>query len=55
MPVPIRNAQTILTFRGVLKSHLFDLTLPPLLRVGPAPCDEHAFNSGIAAPMSSVL
>ena len=29
LPVPIRNAETILTFRKLLKSHLFDLTFPP--------------------------
>ena len=28
-PVPIRNAKTILTFRKLLKSHLFDLFFPP--------------------------
>ena len=27
--VPIRNAKTILTFRKLLKSHLFDLAFPP--------------------------
>ena len=27
--VPIRNAETILAFRKLLKSHLFDLTFPP--------------------------
>ena len=29
VPVPIRNAETILTFRKLLKSHLFDLAFPP--------------------------
>ena len=29
LPVPIRNAKTILTFRELLKSHLFDLAFPP--------------------------
>ena len=29
LPVPIRNAKTILTFRKLLKSHLFDLDFPP--------------------------
>ena len=29
LPVPIRNAKTILTFRKLLKSHLFDLAFPP--------------------------
>ena len=29
LPVPIRNAKTILTFRKLLKAHLFDLTFPP--------------------------
>ena len=29
LPVPIRNANTILTFRKLLKSHLFDLAFPP--------------------------
>ena len=29
LPVPIRNAKTILTFRKLLKSQLFDLAFPP--------------------------
>ena len=29
LPVPIRNAKTILTFRKLLKSHLFDLAFTP--------------------------
>ena len=29
LPVPIRNVKTILTFRKLLKSHLFDLAFPP--------------------------
>ena len=29
LPVPIRNAKTILTVRKLLKSHLFDLAYPP--------------------------
>ena len=29
LPVPIRNAKTILTFRKLLESHLFDLAFPP--------------------------
>ena len=29
LPVPVRNAETILTFRKLLKSHLFDLALLP--------------------------
>ena len=29
LPVPIRNVETILTFRKLLKSHLFDLAFPP--------------------------
>ena len=29
LPVPIRNAETILTFRKLLKLHLFDLAFPP--------------------------
>ena len=29
LSVPIRNAKTILTFRKLLKSHLFDLSFPP--------------------------
>ena len=29
LPVPIRNAKTILTFRKLLKSHIFDLAFPP--------------------------
>ena len=29
LPVPIRNAKKILTFRKLLKSHLFDLAFPP--------------------------
>ena len=29
LPVPIRNAKTILTFRKLLKSHLFALAFPP--------------------------
>ena len=29
LSVPIRNAKTILTFRKLLKSHLFDLAFPP--------------------------
>ena len=29
MHVPIHNAETILTFRKFLKSHLFDLAFPP--------------------------
>ena len=29
VPVPIRNAKTILTFQELLKYHLFDLALPP--------------------------
>ena len=29
LPVPIRNAETILTFWKLHKSHLFDLALPP--------------------------
>ena len=29
LSVPIRNGETILTFRKLLKSHLFDLALPP--------------------------
>ena len=28
LPVPIRDAKTILTFRKLLKSHLFDLAFP---------------------------
>ena len=28
-PVPIRNAEAILTFPKLLKSHLFDLAFPP--------------------------
>ena len=43
MPVPIRNAKTILTFRNLLKSHLFDLTFP-LLRQ----CRPNAVNAGPA-------
>ena len=29
LPVPIRNAEAILKFRKLLKSHLFDLAFPP--------------------------
>ena len=29
LPMPVRNAETILAFRNLLKSHLFDLTFPP--------------------------
>ena len=29
LPVPIRNAETILTFRKLHKSHLFQLAFPP--------------------------
>ena len=29
LPVAIRNAETILTFRKLLEFHLFDLTFPP--------------------------
>ena len=29
LPVPLRNAETILTLRILLNSHLFDLTFPP--------------------------
>ena len=29
LPVPIRNAKTILPFQKLLKSHLFDLAFPP--------------------------
>ena len=29
LPVPIRNAKTILTFQKLLKSHLFNLAFPP--------------------------
>ena len=29
LPVPLRNAKTILTFRKLLKSQLFDLAFPP--------------------------
>ena len=29
LPVPVRNAETILTFRKLHKSHLFDLAFPP--------------------------
>ena len=29
LPVPIRNAKTILIFRKLLKSHIFDLAFPP--------------------------
>ena len=29
LPVPIRNAKTILTFQKLLKSQLFDLVFPP--------------------------
>ena len=35
---PIRNAKTLLLFRKLLKSHLFDLTFPPLLLSSAAPC-----------------
>ena len=38
LPVPIRNAKTILTFRKLLKSHLFDLAFPPQSLSSPAPC-----------------
>ena len=37
LPVPIRNAKTILTFRKLLKSHLFDLASPSAARL---PVDE---------------
>ena len=36
--VPIRNAETILTFRKLLKSHLFDMSFPPSLLSSPVPC-----------------
>ena len=29
LPVPVRNAETILTFRKLFKSHLFNLAFPP--------------------------
>ena len=29
LSVPLRNAETILTFQKLLKSHLFDLAFPP--------------------------
>ena len=38
LPVPVRHAETILTFRKLLKSHLFDLFFPPQLLSSPAPC-----------------
>ena len=38
LPVPIRNAKTILIFRKLLKSHVFDLAFPPYSHSSPAPC-----------------
>ena len=38
LSVRIRNAQTILPLRKLLKSHLFDLVFLPQLLGGPAPC-----------------
>ena len=41
LPVPVRrpnHAETILTFRKLLKSHLFDLAFPPYVPSSPAPC-----------------
>ena len=35
LSVPIRNAETILTYRKLLKSHLYDLAFPPS-SAGPA-------------------
>ena len=38
LPVPIRNAKKILTFRKSLESYLFDLVFPPQPLSSPAPC-----------------
>ena len=38
LPVPIHNAQAILPFRKLLKSHIFDLVFLPFPFGGPAPC-----------------
>ena len=63
LPVPARNVKTILTFRKLLKSHLFDLAFPPLLLSGPDPVYltnllwsrlRHKIALRICAPLSSV-
>ena len=38
LSVPIHNAETILTFRKLLRSHLFVLAFQPQLLSSPAPC-----------------
>ena len=40
LPVPIRNAKTILTFRKLHKSHLFDLAFHPIPLAARLPVDE---------------
>ena len=45
LPVPIRNGKTILTFRKLLKSHLFDLSFSPCPSAARPPVDEPALAS----------
>ena len=45
LPVPIRNAKTILTFRKLLKTHLFDLAFHPSRSAARLPVDEPALAS----------
>ena len=42
LSVPIRKAKTILTFRKLLKSHLFDLAFPPSAARCEAKSNDHA-------------
>ena len=46
LPAPIRNAKTILTFRKLLKSHLFDLAFPPY------PLSSHVDEPALASIMT---
>ena len=45
LPVPMRNAKTILTFRKLLNSHLFDLAFPPSPSAARLPVDKPALAS----------
>ena len=45
LPVQIRNVKNFLTFRKLLKSHLFDLTFHPSLLAARLPVDEPALTS----------
>ena len=40
VPVPMRGAETISTFRKLLESHLFDLAFPPWPSAAWFPVDE---------------